>query len=39
MELVIWGGLHGGMLAFERSQGRKGVYHNLPKLVRIALRF
>ena len=36
---VIWGGLHGGMLAFERSQGRKGVYHNLPKLVRIALTF
>ena len=36
---VIWGGLHGGMLAFERSQGRKGVYHNLPKVVRIALTF
>jgi len=36
---VIWGGIHGGMLAFERSQGRKGVYHNLPKLVRIALTF
>ena len=36
---VIWGGLHGGMLAFERSQGRKGVYHNLPKLVQIALTF
>ena len=36
---VIWGGLHGGMLAFERSQGRKGVYHNLPKLLRIALTF
>ena len=36
---VIWGGLHGGMLAFERSQGRKGVYHNLPKIVRVALTF
>jgi len=36
---VIWGGLHGGMLAFERSQGRKGVYHNLPKLIQIGLTF
>ena len=36
---VIWGGLHGGMLAFERSQGRKGLYHSLPKLLRIALTF
>ena len=27
------------MLAFERSQGRKGLYHNLPKLLRIGLTF
>jgi len=36
---VIWGGMHGGMLAFERSQGREGFYHNLPKPVRIAVTF
>jgi len=36
---VIWGGLHGGMLAFERSQGREGFYHNLPKTLRVALTF
>ncbi|MFZ1218231.1 MAG: MBOAT family protein [Chthoniobacterales bacterium] len=36
---VIWGGLHGGMLAFERSQGREGFYHNLPRLFRIAFTF
>jgi len=36
---VIWGGLHGGMLAFERSQGRESFYHNLPKPLRIGLTF
>ncbi len=36
---VIWGGLHGGMLAFERSQGREGFYHNLPRALRIAITF
>ncbi|MEY2572590.1 MAG: alginate O-acetyltransferase complex protein AlgI, partial [Verrucomicrobiota bacterium] len=36
---VIWGGLHGGMLAFERSQGREGFYHNLPRPMRIAFTF
>jgi alginate O-acetyltransferase complex protein AlgI len=36
---VIWGGLHGGMLAFERSQGREGFYHNLPRPLRIAFTF
>ena len=36
---VIWGGLHGGMLAFERSQGREGFYHNLPRPFRIAFTF
>ncbi|MFL6529983.1 MAG: MBOAT family O-acyltransferase, partial [Chthoniobacterales bacterium] len=36
---VIWGGLHGGMLAFERSQGRKGFYHSLPRPLRIAITF
>ena len=36
---VIWGGLHGGMLAFERSQGREGLYHNLPRPFRMAFTF
>ncbi len=36
---VIWGGMHGGMLAFERSQGREGFYHRLPKLLRVAITF
>jgi alginate O-acetyltransferase complex protein AlgI len=36
---VVWGGIHGGMLAFERSQGRESFYHNLPRPLRIALTF
>ncbi len=36
---VIWGGMHGGMLAFERSQGREGFYHSLPKPLRIIITF
>lgn len=36
---VIWGGIHGGMLAFERSQGRTSFYCRLPKLLRIGLTF
>jgi alginate O-acetyltransferase complex protein AlgI len=36
---VIWGGIHGGMLAFERSQGRESFYQQLPKWLRVALTF
>lgn len=36
---VVWGGIHGGMLAFERSQGRESFYHNLPKPFRVGLTF
>ncbi|MEP6822592.1 MAG: MBOAT family O-acyltransferase, partial [Chthoniobacterales bacterium] len=36
---VIWGAMHGGMLAFERSQGREGFYHSLPKALRVAVTF
>jgi alginate O-acetyltransferase complex protein AlgI len=36
---LVWGGLHGGMLAFERSQGRESFYHRLPRPLRIALTF
>jgi len=36
---VIWGGLHGGMLAVERSQRQKSFYQKLPKSVRIGITF
>ncbi len=36
---VIWGGIHGAMLAFERAQGKESFYHNAPRLVRTALTF
>jgi alginate O-acetyltransferase complex protein AlgI len=36
---VIWGGVHGGMLAFERTQGNNSLYARVPKLARIALTF
>ena len=36
---VIWGSLHGGMLAIERRRGREGFYHNLPRPLRIAITF
>lgn len=36
---LIWGGLHGGVLAFERTQGKNSVYRNLPKFLRIGLTF
>ena len=36
---VIWGGIHGAMLAFERVQGRDSIYRRLPKAARIALTF
>jgi alginate O-acetyltransferase complex protein AlgI len=36
---VIWGGIHGGMLAFERSQGRHGMFSRLPRPAQILLTF
>jgi alginate O-acetyltransferase complex protein AlgI len=36
---VIWGGIHGGMLAFERSQGKASLYRNLPRVLRTAITF
>ena len=36
---VVWGGIHGGMLAFERSQGRESFYHTLPRPLRVGLTF
>jgi len=36
---VLWGAIHGGMLAFERAQGRQGFYARLPRPLRVALTF
>jgi alginate O-acetyltransferase complex protein AlgI len=36
---VIWGGIHGGMLAFERSQGKQGLYAALPHWLKVAITF
>ncbi|MBV8215871.1 MAG: MBOAT family protein [Verrucomicrobia bacterium] len=36
---VIWGGIHGGMLALERTRQRQSLYAHLPKPVRIAATF
>jgi alginate O-acetyltransferase complex protein AlgI len=36
---VIWGGLHGSMLAIERLRGEQSPYNRLPSLVRGAITF
>jgi alginate O-acetyltransferase complex protein AlgI len=36
---VIWGGIDGGMLAFERSQGCESFYRRLPKFLRTGMTF
>jgi alginate O-acetyltransferase complex protein AlgI len=36
---VIWGGLHGSFLAFERMQGKTAPYWRLPAPVRVAITF
>jgi alginate O-acetyltransferase complex protein AlgI len=36
---VIWGGIHGGMLAFERGRQRQSIYAALPKPIRIGVTF
>jgi alginate O-acetyltransferase complex protein AlgI len=36
---VIWGAIHGCMLAFERMQGKTSPYRLLPAAVRIAITF
>jgi len=36
---IIWGGIHGGVLAFERSLGGDSVYRRLPPAVRTILTF
>ena len=36
---VIWGGIHGGMLALERKQGKASFYASLPKPLRVIATF
>jgi len=36
---VIWGGLHGGMLAIERAQGQQSLYHRIPHALRVTVTF
>jgi alginate O-acetyltransferase complex protein AlgI len=36
---VIWGGIHGSALAFERAQGKHSFYRRLPHPVQVALTF
>jgi alginate O-acetyltransferase complex protein AlgI len=36
---VVWGGLHGSFLAFERMQGKTAPYWKLPAPVRVAVTF
>ncbi|MDQ3815591.1 MAG: membrane-bound O-acyltransferase family protein, partial [Armatimonadota bacterium] len=34
---LIWGGIQGGVLAFERRQGKDSLYRHLPRPLRVAL--
>ena len=36
---VLWGGIHGGMLAAERAQGKDSPYRRLPRPIRVAITF
>jgi alginate O-acetyltransferase complex protein AlgI len=36
---LVWGGIHGGMLAFERSRGKQSLYRAMPMAVRVGLTF
>jgi alginate O-acetyltransferase complex protein AlgI len=36
---LIWGGIHGGMLAIERRQGKDSFYARLPRVLRMAITF
>ncbi|MBD3180687.1 hypothetical protein GF312_00240 [Candidatus Poribacteria bacterium] len=36
---VIWGGIHGIMLAGERMMGRDSIYRRLPRIMRITITF
>ncbi|MCP3919296.1 MAG: MBOAT family protein [bacterium] len=36
---LVWGALHGALLAFERMRGKRAVFHRLPRSARIAVTF
>ena len=36
---VIWGGIHGGMLALERRRGKASFYGSIPKPLRVSATF
>ncbi|MBP5233634.1 MAG: MBOAT family protein [Planctomycetes bacterium] len=36
---LIWGGIHGGYLAFERSRGKESLYNRFPRPAQIAMTF
>lgn len=36
---LIWGGIHGGYLAFERAQGKESIYHRLPAVLQVVITF
>lgn len=36
---VIWGAIHGVLLAYERMRGKESIYHRLPLPLRIAINF
>ena len=39
MNFIIWGGIHGGMLALERFQGKDSLYRKLPIPMRILMTY
>ena len=36
---LLWGGIHGAYLAFERAQGKESIYHKLPALLQVLITF
>jgi len=36
---IIWGGIHGGMLAFERAQGKNSFYKRMPHGIQVGITF
>jgi alginate O-acetyltransferase complex protein AlgI len=36
---VIWGGIHGLLLAYERMMGKESLYRRLPSIIRVAITF
>lgn len=36
---IVWGAIHGGMLALERAQGKTSFYRRLPHTIQVAFTF